>query len=118
MLSYYLAGLVEGDGHLSVPKVLKGPSGKSRVANIEVIFALKDLLSAEYLLKNYGGNIYKHSVKKRVKWKIQDKKSVTLIVNTINGKFRTLKINALHNMIDFLNKGVARAARNDATLAP
>nr|UEX92757.1 LAGLIDADG endonuclease [Ophiocordyceps lanpingensis] len=103
MLSYYLSGLVEGDGHLSVPKVLKGPSGKSKVANIEVIFALKDLPSAEYLLKKYGGNIYKHSVKKIVKWKIQDKKSVTLIVNTINGKFRTPKINALHNMIDFLN---------------
>lgn len=102
-LSYYLAGLIEGDGHLSVPKVLKGPAGKSRVANIEVVFAAKDLPSAKFLQKIYGGNIYKHPVKEMVRWKIQDKKSVTLIVNTINGKFRTPKINALHNMIDFLN---------------
>jgi hypothetical protein len=34
---------------------------------------------------------------------LPDKKSVTRIVELINGKFRTPKINALHKMIDYLN---------------
>ena len=34
---------------------------------------------------------------------IQDKNSVIKIINSVNGKFRTPKINALYNMIDYLN---------------
>ena len=50
-LSYYLAGLLEGDGHFNTPKMLKTPSplptkwgggsegGTARVASIETVFA-------------------------------------------------------------------------------
>lgn len=99
----YLAGLIEGDGHLNVPKGLKNSSGKNTVATIEVIFVLKDAPSAEFLKKIFGGNIYVITNKNCIKWAIQDKKSVTFIVNCINGKFRTPKIKALHRLIDFLN---------------
>ena len=38
---------------------------------------------------------------------IQDIKSVSYIMNAINGKLRTPKINAFYNMVDFLKlKGV------------
>jgi hypothetical protein len=57
-LDCYLAGLIEGVGHFNVPNVLKGPSGKSRVAGIEVIFALKDKQSAELFKTIFGGNLY------------------------------------------------------------
>lgn len=99
----YLAGLIEGDGHLNVPKVLKISSGKSTCAKIEVIFHFKDEPLAEYLKNIFGGNVYKIRNKNCIKWAIQDRKSVAFIVNCINGKFRTPKINTLHKLIDFLN---------------
>jgi LAGLIDADG endonuclease len=106
-LSYYLAGLIEGDGHFNTPKVLKGPSGKKRVAAIEIVFALKDKPLAELLKYKLGGNVYGDSKKKMVRWMIQDIKSVVFIINLINGKLRTPKINGLYKMIDFLKlKGV------------
>lgn len=57
-LHSYLAGLIEGDGHFNVPKILKDSKGKSRSAGIEVIFALKDRPSAELLKNKFGGNVY------------------------------------------------------------
>lgn len=100
MLFYYLAGLLEGDGHFYVPK---GNGNKSNTARIEVIFTLKDTPSAEFLKKIFGGNIYKKNGNS-IKWSIQDQKSITFIVNCINGKLRTPKINAFHKLIDFLNQ--------------
>lgn len=106
-LSHYLAGLIEGDGHFNTPKVLKGPSGKMRVAAIEIVFALKDRPSAELLKNKLGGKVYKYSGKNMVRWMIRDIKSVTNIINLINGKLRTPKINGLYKMIDFLSlKGI------------
>lgn len=106
-LSHYLAGLIEGDGHFNTPKVLKGPSGKMRVAAIEIVFALKDRPSAELLKNKLGGKVYKYSKKNIVRWMIRDIKSVTNIINLINGKLRTPKINGLYKMIDFLSlKGI------------
>ncbi len=52
----------------------------------------------------FGGNIYRIPNKNCVKWIIQDKKSVTFIVNCINGKLRTPKISTLYKLIDFLNE--------------
>jgi hypothetical protein len=118
-ISYYLAGLIEGDGHFNTPKKLKTPSGTARVAAIEVVFALKDRPTAALLQSLFGGKLYDHPNKKitsplrglallrdepaRARWLIQDKKSVTNIINLINGKLRTPKINSLYEMIDFLN---------------
>jgi hypothetical protein len=104
LINWYLAGLIEGDGHLNVPKVLRNSSGRLSRATIEVIFALKDAPSAEFLKRLFGGNLFRIPNKNCIKWAIQDKNSVTFIVNCINGKFRTPKINALHKLIDFLNE--------------
>ena len=68
------------------------------------MFVLKDAPSAEFLKNLFGGKLYRIPNKNCLKWAIQDKKSVTFIVNCINGKFRTPKINALHKLIDFLNE--------------
>lgn len=101
--SYYLAGLLEGDGHFNTPLKFKTPSGSARVASIETVFALKDKPSAELLQSLFGGKVYSHSKKSIVRWLVQDKKSVINIINLINGKLRTPKINSLYNMIDFFN---------------
>lgn len=106
-LHSYLAGLIEGDGHFNVPKVLKNSKGKARAAGIEVIFASKDKPSAELLKARFGGNLYLRPNRNLVRWMIQDIKSVSNILNVINGKLRTPKINAFYGMIDFLKlKGV------------
>ena len=102
-INYYLAGLIEGDGHFNVPKSLKSISGKNTYAGIEVVFALKDLPSAEFLKNMIGGNIYIRLDKNAVRWVIQDKKTITYLVNCINGKLRTPKINYFYNLIDYLN---------------
>lgn len=104
-LAYYLAGLIEGDGHLNTPAVGKviTPSGSIRVAAIEIVFALKDKPSADLLQSIFGGRVYLRKDVNIVRWLIQDLKSVTNIVKTVNGKFRTPKINSLHAMIDYLN---------------
>jgi hypothetical protein len=102
-IPYYLAGLLEGDGHFNTPNKLKSPSGSARVASIETVFALKDKPSAELLQSLFGGRVYDHPNKKIARWLVQDKKSVISIINLINGKLRTPKINSLYGMIDFLN---------------
>ena len=99
----YLAGLLEGDGHFNTPKKLKSLSGTARVAAIETVFASKDRPSAELLQSLFGGRLYDHPSKNLTRWIVQDIKSVTNIINLINGKFRTPKINSLYDMIDFLN---------------
>ena len=99
----YLAGLLEGDGSLNTPKVFKTPTGKARVAAIEIVFAIIDKPSALLLKSIFGGNVYDHSKKNITRLMIQDFNNVTNIVSLVNGKFRTPKINALHNMIDYLN---------------
>jgi hypothetical protein len=112
-LSYYLAGLIEGDGHFNIPKSLKGLNGKARVAGIEIVFALKDRPSAELLRDIFGGNLYEHPKRNMVRWMIQDLKSVANIINSINGKLRTPKINGLHDMIDFINSNPAQLQFGD-----
>jgi hypothetical protein len=66
-LFYYLAGLIEGDGHFNVPKGLKDSLGKSTSAKIEVVFVLKDTPSAEFMQKIFGGNIYRNSNKNNIR---------------------------------------------------
>ena len=102
-LAYYLAGLIEGDGSFSVPKIIKDSNGKKRVAGIEIIGNIKDKPAYDFLQHKFGGNVYTTKNTKYVRWMIKDLKSVINVVNNINGKLRTPKIIRFHNMIDFLN---------------
>lgn len=117
-ISYYLAGLLEGDGHFNTPKKLKSPSGTARVAILETVFALKDKPSAELLKSLFGGRVYDHPNKKLTRWLVQDKKSVINIINIINGKLRTPKINSLYDMIDFLNVSGANITKLPLDTSP
>ena len=102
-LAYYLAGLIEGDGSFSVPKIIKDSNGKKRVAGIEIIGNIKDKPAYDFLQHKFGGNVYPTKNTKYVRWMIKDLKSVINVVNNINGKLRTPKIIRFHNLIDFLN---------------
>jgi hypothetical protein len=48
--------------------------GRKTYAWIEVVFALKDLPSAEFLKETIGVNVFRRSGKNAVRWILQDKK--------------------------------------------
>jgi len=94
-LGSYLAGLLEGDGYLSI-------TNENRVI-IGITFNSKDTPLAEKLLELIGkGTIVKRSTNS-VELRFSAKESIIKIVNLINGKFRTPKISQLHLLIDWLN---------------
>jgi LAGLIDADG endonuclease len=98
---YYISGLIEGNGSIYVPKTERSIKGKKNYPSIQIAFNLKDLPLAMLIQKNIG-----HGSLSRVKganayvFTINNNEGINLIVNLINGKFRTPKINALFNLID------------------
>lgn len=102
--SYYIAGLIEGDGSIFVPKSERSIKNKHNYPSIQLSFHLKDLPLAMLIQKNIG-----HGSLSRVKGvnayglTINNIEGITFLVNLINGKFRTPKIKCLFNLIDWLN---------------
>jgi len=52
--SYYLTGLIEGDGTIFVPKTDRSIKGKLNYPSIQIVFHLKDLPLALLIQKNLG----------------------------------------------------------------
>lgn len=102
--SYYLAGFLEGDGSIIVPLSNKSDSGKSLHPIIKFVFTLNDLPVAQKFQEILGhGNIYKGDGNYYI-YQIQNLEGLKVIINLINGKMRTPKIEALHRLINWLNK--------------
>jgi hypothetical protein len=94
-LGSYLAGLIEGDGSIYIPKDNKNAS------RIIIAFNSKDLPLALIIQKNLnGGNIYKKKGKNAYTYEITDIKTLIKLVNLINGNMRTPKIVQLYKLID------------------
>lgn len=89
---YYLAGLIEGDGYISITK-------QNRVI-LGITFNIKDKPLAEYLLNKIGkGTIVKRKTNS-IELRFSAKNTIISIINLINGKFRTPKVDQLHALID------------------
>jgi hypothetical protein len=91
----YLTGLYEGDGHITINK---------KQAQFCITFNLKDLPLAEKLL-----SILQHGFI-RIKQKenacvlmISNKEGLLIIINKLNGNFRSPKIYKFYKLIDFMN---------------
>ena len=101
----YLAGLFEGDGHISI-----SPDNKYS-PRFNITFNSKDLDAALFIkgwLGDYG--FIRHKTRENaVVLTISNLKGLLTIVNLINGKLRTPKIRQLNNLINWLNvnKGLA-----------
>jgi hypothetical protein len=96
-LQSYLAGLIEGDGHIAV----HDKKSKSKVfrPKILIVFNIHDkplALKLSALLK--VGKVIDKSAG-HVLLQILAKKEVLKIINLINGRMRTPKIEALHRAI-------------------
>jgi hypothetical protein len=95
-LQNYLAGLIEGDGYISI-------TNQNRVI-LGITFNIKDRPLAEKLLNILGkGSIVKRS-KNSIELRFSSKKTLCNIIELINGKFRTPKIDQLYKLIDWMNK--------------
>ena len=100
----YLAGLIEGDGTFVVPKRDRSDKGNLYYSSIQIIFDERDFPLAMVIQKELGfGSIIKYKDKKAYRLNIYSLKDVVTIVNMINGYMRTVKINNLYKLIDFLN---------------
>jgi hypothetical protein len=98
----YLAGLIEGDGTIVVPKTLRSSKGKLNYPSIQIIFQSKDIPLALLIQKTLGfGSISKKKGWNAYVFSINNYDGLILTINLINGNMRTPKINSLYELIDF-----------------
>ena len=110
LLGHYLAGLIEGDGSIIVPKTIRNQKGKLLYPVVKITFVEKDAPLANKIKEvlNGGTLVYsKHS--NYLDLLFQDLNSIQKIAVLLNGKMKTPKIEALHRLIDWLN---ARSGEN------
>ena len=103
-LGSYLAGLIEGDGAIIVPKTIRNQKGKLLYPVVKITFVKKDAplaLKIKELIK--GGTIVYPKDSNYLNLLFQDIKSIRIIAVLLNGKMRTPKIEALHRLFDWLN---------------
>jgi len=102
--SYYLTGLIEGDGSIIVPNTERSVKGKLNYPSIQIVFHLKDLPLALLIQKNLGnGSISRKKGVNAYILTINNLEGLILIVHLINGKLRTPTFYAFQNLIDWLN---------------
>jgi LAGLIDADG endonuclease len=99
--SAYLAGLIEGDGSIFVPKIERSIKGKLYYPSIQIVFDLRDFPLAQVIQQRikHGSLVRKKGVNAYV-LTINNFEGVILVVNIINGYMRTPKINTLFQLID------------------
>jgi hypothetical protein len=99
-LGYYLAGLIEADGSIIIPK-----EESKNTPTISISFNIEDKPLA-VCIKNQLGFGFIENIEKNnaVKLVIRSKDNILTIISLINGKFRTPKIEKLHKLINYANK--------------
>jgi len=94
--SYYLAGLFEGDGYISINKKNKLIFG--------ITFNIKDKPLAKMILNKIRiGYICKRK-SNSIELRFTSKTSLCKIISLLNGKLRTPKIHQFYLFIDWMNK--------------
>lgn len=103
-LGYYLAGLIEGDGNIWIPKSERSSKNELWAPSIAITFHKKELPLFEHIKSVIGGGyIYQSKSDNGCRYRIVKLEILIKIIDLINGKFRTPKINSLHKVIDFIN---------------
>jgi len=103
--AYYLAGLLEGDGHISLPSL--GVTTLNRVLNARIIFTshINNLGLYAYIQSQLGGiGRFQLSGDNMIRYIIGDINGITVLVNLISGKLRTPKNQRLNDLIQFINQ--------------
>lgn len=102
-LGPYLAGLIEGDGYISINNKNKALLGITfNIKDLPLALKLLDVLNKRFLIKK--GYIANKNKSKSFELRITSKANLEYIILLINGKFRTPKIQQLYLLIDWMNK--------------
>src|SRR5882672_3661468 len=102
--SYYLAGLIEGDGTIIVPKTERSKKGRLNYPSIQIVFDLRDLPLAIMIQKELKcGSLSRIKGVNAYRLTINNYQGLILMVNILNGYMRTPKIEMLYLLISFLN---------------
>jgi LAGLIDADG endonuclease len=113
----YLAGLIEGNGTISVHNL--NNTTKNFSPKIIIVFKKADLPLANYLQNiTKCGQVLIKPERGYVLWQIQDIVSIFTIVSIINGFMRTPKIEALYRTIDWLNNYIINNYNINNLLGP
>ena len=115
----YLAGLVEGDGTIIVPKKTRDEKGRLMYASIQIVFAAKDFPLAVMLLKVIGhGSISKRKESAAYILTINNRKGLFRMISILNGNMRSPKWHALSDLITWLNNKDSLTNLEPVTLLP
>lgn len=98
----YLAGLLEGDGHIVFQNKNK-LNGKISYPYLAFTFSNKNLPLVNKFLDKFGGRIRFKNEENAIVWTINKHKELVNLVNLINGYFRTPKISKFNSLIEWLN---------------
>lgn len=100
---YYIAGLFEGDGHISLPPF--DVTKKVFIPRFNITANIKDLPLLEYLNFHFGHGFIRKKIKNNaVVWTIGNLQGILKIINWLNGKLYTPKVEQFNLMIDWINK--------------
>jgi hypothetical protein len=102
---YYLAGLQEGDGHISIPALSKN-SSLTRVLNPRIVFTSHISNLALYaFIQSELGNIGRFQITgtNTLRYIIGDLKGIKILINLMHGKLRTPKNQTFNNLIKIMN---------------
>lgn len=103
-LASYLAGLIEGDGTIVVPKQERSEKGKLNYPMIQIVFQHKDFPLCQMIQKTL-----KHGTISKVKHRavyvltINNLDGLIAVASLINGNMRGSKYNQLVLLINYLN---------------
>lgn len=107
-LGYYLAGLIEADGSIIIPK-----EKSKNTPTISISFNIEDKPLA-LCIKNELGFGFLENIERNnaIRLVIRSKDNILTIITLINGKFRTPKIEKLHKLINYVNKNWIKSKEN------
>jgi hypothetical protein len=102
---HYLAGLFEGDGHLSLPFL--GQTILQRILNPRIVFTshVNNIELYVYIQSMLNGKGRFQIVNDNtIRYIIGDIEGIKLFVNIVHGKLRSSKNESLNKLIDFINQ--------------
>lgn len=103
-LGSYMAGLLEGDGTIVVPKTHRSAKGKLNYPSIQIVFQLKDFPLCQAIQKQLGyGSINKKKQSAAYILTINSNEGLIHFAKLINGKLRGPKYYQYCILVDFLN---------------